>query len=44
MRSKEYESCGASAQCGDELRCFDHTCRRSSRSNVGDYYVALGAA
>jgi hypothetical protein len=44
LRSKEYESCSASAQCGDDLRCFDHTCRRTARSNVGDYYAALGAA
>jgi hypothetical protein len=28
--------------CQDELRCFDHTCRRSARSTVGDYYAALG--
>jgi hypothetical protein len=44
LRSKEYESCSASAQCGDDLRCFDHMCRRTARSNVGDYYAALGAA
>jgi hypothetical protein len=42
-RSKEYESCGASLHCQDDLRCFDHVCRRSARSNVGDYYAALGA-
>ena len=42
-RSKEYESCEASTQCVDELRCFDHTCRRTARSTVGDYYAALGA-
>lgn len=42
-KSKEYESCGASMHCQDELRCFASVCRRSSRSNVGDYYAALGA-
>ncbi|HEY5945780.1 MAG TPA: hypothetical protein VIV40_09825 [Kofleriaceae bacterium] len=41
-KSKEYESCGASMQCQDDLRCFENTCRRSARSNVGDYYAALG--
>jgi hypothetical protein len=43
-KSKEYESCGASMHCQDELRCFANVCRRSSRSTVGDYYAALGAA
>jgi hypothetical protein len=43
QKSREYESCAASAQCRDELRCFDHTCRRVARSTVGDYYAAAGA-
>jgi len=43
QKSREYESCAASAQCQDELRCFDHTCRRMARSTVGDYYAAAGA-
>ncbi|HEV7558153.1 MAG TPA: hypothetical protein VGO00_21945 [Kofleriaceae bacterium] len=43
QRSKEYESCSASSQCGDDLRCFEHTCRRTNRSTVGDYYAARGA-
>jgi hypothetical protein len=43
QRSKEYESCSSSAQCNDELRCFDHACRTTKRSTVGDYYAALGA-
>jgi hypothetical protein len=43
QKSREYESCAASAQCQDELRCFDHTCRRVARSTVGDYYAAAGA-
>lgn len=42
QRSREYESCGATAQCGDELRCFEHACRRTARSTVGDYYAAAG--
>jgi hypothetical protein len=42
-KSKEYESCGASLHCQDDLRCFDNTCRRTVRSNVGDYFAALGA-
>jgi hypothetical protein len=42
-KSKEYESCSASMQCQDDLRCFDHVCRRGARSTVGDYYAALGS-
>jgi len=42
-RSHEYESCASSADCADGLRCFDLTCRRSARSNVGDYHAARGA-
>ncbi len=42
-QSKELESCGATADCEGELHCFDQTCRRMSRSAVGDYYAALGA-
>lgn len=42
-KSKELESCGASADCADGLRCFEHTCRRTARSPVGDYFAALGA-
>ncbi|TMQ07906.1 MAG: hypothetical protein E6J90_42070 [Deltaproteobacteria bacterium] len=43
QRSREYESCSASVQCQDDLRCFDHACRRTVRSTVGDYYAAAGA-
>ncbi|MBA3464797.1 MAG: hypothetical protein H0T46_32990 [Deltaproteobacteria bacterium] len=43
QKSKEYESCGASMHCADELRCFEQTCRRMARSTVGDYQAALGA-
>ncbi|MBA3817376.1 MAG: hypothetical protein H0X17_00665 [Deltaproteobacteria bacterium] len=44
QKSREYESCGASLHCQDNLRCFDDVCRRSARSAVGDYYAAVGAA
>jgi hypothetical protein len=44
QKSKEYESCGATMHCQDELRCFDHRCRRTARSAVGDYQAAFGAA
>jgi hypothetical protein len=43
QKGREYESCGASAQCTADLRCFDHACRRTTRSTVGDYYAAAGA-
>ena len=43
QKSKEYESCGASMHCADELRCFDHVCRRTARSTVGDLQAARGA-
>jgi hypothetical protein len=43
QKSKEYETCSASRECQDELRCFDHACRRIARSTVGDYYAAAGA-
>ncbi len=42
-RSREYETCSTSVDCKDELRCFDHTCRRTARSTVGDYFAAHGA-
>lgn len=41
--SREYESCGSTADCADELHCFDQVCRRVARSTVGDYQVAIGA-
>jgi hypothetical protein len=43
QKSREYETCSASAQCQDDLRCFDEVCRRAARSTVGDYYAAAGA-
>jgi len=30
--------------CQDDLRCFEHSCRRLTRSTVGDYNAALGSA
>jgi hypothetical protein len=42
QKSKELETCSASADCVDGLRCFDHACRRTARSAVGDYFAALG--
>jgi hypothetical protein len=44
QKSKEYESCGATMHCQDDLRCFDNTCRRVNRSAIGDYNAALGNA
>jgi hypothetical protein len=44
QKSKEFESCGASLHCADDLRCFDNVCKRTSRSAVGDYFAALGAS
>jgi hypothetical protein len=44
QKSKEFESCGASMHCQDDLRCFDHVCKRAARSTVGDYFAALGAS
>src|SRR5574338_199662 len=41
-KSKEYESCGASVDCAEGLRCFQQMCRRTARSTVGDYFAALG--
>lgn len=43
-KSREYESCGATMHCADNLRCLEQTCRRTDRSVVGDYYAAAGAA
>jgi hypothetical protein len=43
QKSKELESCSASSDCADNLRCFEHACRRTARSAVGDYFAALGA-
>ncbi len=42
-QSKELESCAATADCADGLRCLDQTCAREVRSMVGDYLAARGA-
>jgi hypothetical protein len=44
QQSREYESCGATLHCAENLRCFDQVCRRTARSTVGDYHAAAGAA
>lgn len=41
--SKELESCAATADCADGLRCLDQICGREARSMVGDYLAARGA-
>ena len=41
--SQELESCGTTAHCADGLRCFDQTCQREARSNLGDFLAARGA-
>lgn len=43
QRSRELESCGHAADCQDDLRCFERTCRRTARSTIGDYHAAAGA-
>jgi hypothetical protein len=44
QKGREYESCGATLHCGENLRCFDGSCRRNARSAVGDYHAAVGSA
>jgi hypothetical protein len=43
LKSREYESCAASIDCQDGLRCFDRVCRRTNRSVLGDFHGALAA-
>lgn len=43
QKSKEYETCSSTVDCQEDLRCFDHECRRTARSTVGDYFAAVGA-
>lgn len=40
--SLAYETCEATAQCADDLRCIGSTCQSGERSRLGDYYAALG--
>ncbi len=42
LKSREYETCSASAACQEGLRCLDSTCRRAARSTPGDYLAAVG--
>jgi hypothetical protein len=41
-RSREHETCGRSADCAGDLRCFDGVCRRAKLSILGDLYSAVG--
>lgn len=41
--SAEHESCSATSDCAEGLRCFDQVCARTDRSALGDYYAALGS-
>ncbi len=41
--SKEHESCSATSDCAEELRCLENTCQSLDVSVVGDYYAAVGA-
>ena len=42
-QSQEFESCGTTAHCAGELRCFESVCVRTARSTLGDYLAARGA-
>ncbi len=42
QKSKEYESCGASMHCAENLRCIRNECLRTARSVVGDYFGVVG--
>lgn len=42
LKSRELETCHASAVCADGLRCLDNVCRRQNRSAIADYHAALG--
>lgn len=41
--STEYESCGTTAHCAADLRCFEQVCVRTARSTLGDYLAARAA-
>ena len=41
--SKELESCAATSDCGEGLRCLDQACQREARSTVGDFLAVRGA-
>jgi hypothetical protein len=42
--SAKWESCAATSDCADPLRCIDGVCRAPKRTDVGDYLVASGKA
>ena len=43
LKSRLLESCAATVDCQDGLRCFEQTCRRVDRSTLGDYQAAVAA-
>lgn len=42
IRSEVYETCAATDDCVEPLRCVDETCLLDSRSRLGDYHAAAG--
>lgn len=42
--SAKWESCAATSDCVDPLRCIDEVCRDAKRTDVGDYLLASGKA
>lgn len=42
--SRAFESCAATRDCDDGLRCIDQVCRTAQRSVLGDLQAASGAA
>src|SRR5271156_2156111 len=40
--SRIYESCAATADCDDKLRCVAQVCRNPDTSRLGEYYWAAG--
>jgi len=43
LKSRELESCAATVDCQDGLRCFEQSCRRTDRSVLGDFNAAIAA-
>jgi hypothetical protein len=41
-RSREHESCGRTADCANDLRCFDGVCRSGELSVLGELHGAAG--
>jgi hypothetical protein len=41
-RSSAHESCAATADCEEPLRCLAGVCRTGQRSDIGDYHLAAG--